>query len=914
MRKEVFIAVGIVLCVLLLSGLASAGIEIDKNASFIDKRYSAGDFVRGRVRISFSDIDGGASFNGNFDGGKKLIDLLKDIGYVAGVDFSCSPANCENGYTEGLDAGSGSVEFDLNQKKTYGFKLNGKNVLVSDFDFRIFGGAEASCNNQIYADFFDDGTIDFFNTNYDARTVCGEKNFGCFDEGGEFLQTGFGSSSQAYCEKITLPVAPAYRVGAKVEGSGGTSLELLIVDLEGNKACNGGTNRAEAVPLGDEINAVIPCGFTKETESLVCVKDSEGNGDYTLRAEKDAGDACGATVIGRDISFGDFDYEIYAEPLAYDKVGWLDAKNYSDPASEVNLPKEADNYIRDVYNRSCENNCYIPISFWRGDSTDLGLNQRVTLMTNNEQFLNYRAEGLFGLKAQKFFELFESGFKVSSNNFTNLDVEKMEFEVPREKGNKEFTLSLGEEEIFSEDIDIEVGFYFDISPRFGLIGKRTVFNVISDENITSSIWDFGEGGSTVNSANGQSTHLYDEAGTYFINAELTNDKGETSSRKVKIIIGETETSARVLLEEARARIDNLKKEIVAFQDWMKKAIEEDLDLITVEGKVILEGNKFESASADEDYIEIINSLLILEIPSSVFVKEIGEIPGSFGFVNIEPKILAEISGETITNSEEVKQGILSWMEENYDFDINFETFVKRTDLAEKIVLRKYVIELNKKQGSEDSFPFLVLNNARTNMVFRDSSNVKETPNGKAYVQIDSLGKPSTIDFFIASSSPPTPDGIGIYISPKLSELNVVDKQYGGIFRPEGEFLWARFLIATGLLLLVFLIIYVSLQIWYKKYYEKHLFKNPNHLYNLINFIYNSRRAGLEDKEIRENLKKQRWSGEQITYAFKKIDGVRTGMWEIPIFKFVENRKVKKEIEKRQGGPLDARFIKRPVVY
>ena len=35
------------------------------------------------------------------------------------------------------------------------------------------------------------------------------------------------------------------------------------------------------------------------------------------------------------------------------------------------------------------------------------------------------------------------------------------------------------------------------------------------------------------------------------------------------------------------------------------------------------------------------------------------------------------------------------------------------------------------------------------------------------------------------------------------------------------------------------------------------------------------------------------------------------MWEIPIFKSIENKKVKTELEKKQGGPIDARFIKRP---
>lgn len=69
---------------------------------------------------------------------------------------------------------------------------------------------------------------------------------------------------------------------------------------------------------------------------------------------------------------------------------------------------------------------------------------------------------------------------------------------------------------------------------------------------------------------------------------------------------------------------------------------------------------------------------------------------------------------------------------------------------------------------------------------------------------------------------------------------------------------------------------------------------------------------MSDREIKSKLSQSGWKGEQITYAFKKIDGKRTGMYEIPLFKFVENKRVRKEIEMRHPGQeIDTRFIKRP---
>ena len=114
-----------------------------------------------------------------------------------------------------------------------------------------------------------------------------------------------------------------------------------------------------------------------------------------------------------------------------------------------------------------------------------------------------------------------------------------------------------------------------------------------------------------------------------------------------------------------------------------------------------------------------------------------------------------------------------------------------------------------------------------------------------------------------------------------------------------------------ILIIFTLVVYISLQEWYKRHYEKYLFPNKDDLYNVINFIYNARASSLKDEEIRSKLLRLRWTGEQVTFAFRKIDGKRTGMYEIPIFKVFENMKVKEEIAKRQeGGILDARFIKR----
>ena len=102
-----------------------------------------------------------------------------------------------------------------------------------------------------------------------------------------------------------------------------------------------------------------------------------------------------------------------------------------------------------------------------------------------------------------------------------------------------------------------------------------------------------------------------------------------------------------------------------------------------------------------------------------------------------------------------------------------------------------------------------------------------------------------------------------------------------------------------------------MQEWYKRNYQKSLFAESNDLYNLITFIYNARRSGLDDNEIRAKLRQQKWSNEMIRFAFRKIDGKRVGMLEIPLFTRREHKETIKQISNRQGSPIDARFIKRP---
>jgi hypothetical protein len=232
------------------------------------------------------------------------------------------------------------------------------------------------------------------------------------------------------------------------------------------------------------------------------------------------------------------------------------------------------------------------------------------------------------------------------------------------------------------------------------------------------------------------------------------------------------------------------------------------------------------------------------------------------------------------------------MESNYGLNIDYKIITKHADNTDKTgdVIFTYVKINAVKQGTADYPVYLVINYPKDSMTF--AQNYSEKSVGSAtYIAIeDSKSIEFVVDDEIKVSD------LGVYVSPEINKLPGFE-DYGIVETP--GFNWGRFWLWLIILLVLAFIVYIALQEWYKKNYESSLFKNPNDLYNLINFIHNSRKGGLGDADVDKKLRGAGWKGEQITYAFKKIDGKRTGMWEIPIFKFFEQRKIKQEIAKRQ---------------
>ena len=78
---------------------------------------------------------------------------------------------------------------------------------------------------------------------------------------------------------------------------------------------------------------------------------------------------------------------------------------------------------------------------------------------------------------------------------------------------------------------MEIGFPFELVPRFAFIGRETSFTARSSVNVTSSVWNFDDGTPAVTVPGVNAKHLYGESGEYMVKVILNKAPVGTSPAK-----------------------------------------------------------------------------------------------------------------------------------------------------------------------------------------------------------------------------------------------------------------------------------------------------------------------------------------------------------------------------------------------
>ncbi len=870
MKKRILYSLFLLVSFLLIFNLVSADFDLENYS--IKQEYAPENNLEGWVNISFDNektdnlIKGSSEFNGEI----KLIDFLNENN----ADYSCNPNDCEANYE--LSNGDYSKSFSLNygEEKIYGFKITGSLEFIESLSFNINVNNPLNCLNPLEINILDDDSTEWYSDkvteNYDC--VYGE-GMGCFNPEEDLNEVRIGNTP--YCENITLRESEKFRLGAWVK-KGSTLwadelLEMKLYTSYGEKVAS--CYLPEPSSTGDEVYCDVNYSNKKTQNYYVCIKADETT-DYKLKTESE--NSCGFYGIPEPNEDTEFhDYYIFAKSASFDNIGEFvfNQTEYEDKGNSGNLVHIIENYIEDKYDSDCSEGCSVPIKFKSYADLDIEI---------SGLSLSYATSGGLQSPEGKIYNAEKESALINSD-FEKLYLSYSNISVPKEPDEYDLNLYVGNQKIL-DDIEIEVldvPVIKSISPNIVAAAVLTEFTVNIDKpqiiNIKSYKWYFGDNVSQETDSTSVK-HIYDSIGNYNLEIEIEDDTGFKSSKIFEVIVKSPENLINSTITKYKERINNLSVDISDYPDWYGEIIKGKIGIGNLNDKIKTLETKYGSASDDEDYINIMKNLTEMRVPYEIKKSSFGEMPyfTEKEIVNLE--YLKEFGAGNYNDTDSYKEAVAAWAENNLDLNLDFKYLFGFYDDGEENILNIYELDINKL--GEFSNLYLIINGQGIKF---DSENydLKEFDDAFGI----HLGDISTKKISFAVEDIKTED-LELYLSPEFNKLNIYDdiapcnfnsrceKDLGENYencrsdcKPWG---WVVFWIL--MILLAGLIVYILLQWWYKVRYESHLFEKRNDLFNILGFIENAGKQGLDIGMIKRKLKQSGWNREQINYALKKYKG------------------------------------------
>ncbi len=887
MKKRVIF--GGLLSMIFLISFVNASFNIGNISHEIITSYGSEELIRGWFNISLENEPANSQLTA-FDYNISIFDFLEQNN----ADFSCIPENCEKGYSV-IDSGESSKSIvKMNPFEwLLGVKLHGQVSGINNFKFDFLTTAQESCLIPLKIDIGDDEIFEWISENVTEEVCEFPSSGGCFNESEAQEETQLYENF--FCEEVSLPPFKSFKLGGVINGSGSANFEMTL-EVGGELVdCN------IPVIVGGEIGCDVELEEAlKETSNgEVCIRKISG-ADYTIKLEDNS--TCGYVKNTYGENIAEHDFEIFAKPKKYAKVNnFIFNQEFIDD-EEINLAEIIWDYIKNNYNNGdCSNDCIIPIRFYFGTMQESTISNLV---------LDYTSGGL--LESESNIYNIEESSVLLNSDFLKLDLEKAGFYAPSEFGTEQFILNLNDEEIFNEEIEVKaLPQIIDLVPKnIPALVSFPITLVLSDNftrNLTF-IWDFGDG-QTATSQTNTIEHSYSKIGSYDIEVTIKGISGELS-KIFTITTGAPEEYINETIFDYRNSVELIEKEINKLPEWIKKEIEKKIELDTLKTELNILEKKYEDAFEPDEYVAIMSQLLDLKIPTRFGISQ---SISSFDFFPNEEQFdlesLETMGAGTAEESRKVYAGAVNnWIRTNLKLLLESKTYsLFYEDIANPIFS---YIKINLEPIDSLNEFYFIINGNPEEIVFSQNLNQREIGEIATGITFTDLTKSQIIEFLYPGQI--DMQNIPIYLSPRFSKLEtgVVPgpcnnngiceegenyKNCRGDCKPIG---WTIFWLI--LLFFIAFVIYIALQEWYKRHYESKLFPNKSQLFNLVNFMSISLNQGIKRSEIYDKLREMGWNKEQLNYVWNKLHGKRTGMWEIPIFKWVEKKQVKREIEKRQS--------------
>lgn len=622
--------------------------------------------------------------------------------------------------------------------------------------------------------------------------------------------------------------------------------------------------------LGGEVSCTIKPNLTNSGDYYVCIT-GQANSNYTIRYEQE-NEKCGFY----DAYSGTYpiDYYIFAQSAKYAGMERITFDNsVFKPLNPVTLKAYLFNYVMNVYNGECEGGCAIPIKIIVGASQEVTIsNVELSYTTTIGKETTYEV-----------YDLTENPAKISSD-FLQLYLDDANLSVDKDYGEETIELTLGGEEILSEEIDIvKVTEIKAITPRVTTAATPTTFTATvsspGNKSIASYIWDFGDGDTEETTVNSVS-HTYSETGSYMLELIVEDADGLVSRKSFSVIAGNPKQLVNDTIKKYRRSINNLTSAISAYPSWYSEKLKEAIELDSLDDELKSLEAEFDIASEEGDYVNIAMGLMEMKVPKYIREREWGNFPLLLDVDSVNFAYLETLGAGTYDEEQEdeYKNALLRWYESNIEANADFFTVSAYYDNEIMPLLTYFKLKILAAYNNET---YLVIDED----AIINSPDATKVDSASA-IKFPSLGN-REVEFVILGEVEPL--NAVVYISPKFSNFNIVatgicnnnkacEKERGENWKNCKDCSsFGIVLLYLGILIIAAFIVYLIMQKWYTSRYESHLFKNKNDLFNLVNFINNASSRGVNSGEITKKLKKAGWSGEQISYAFKKVKGKRTGM-------------------------------------
>jgi hypothetical protein len=876
----------------------AADFSVGNASHSITTSYGAGDTILGWVNMSFDDESGDSELETNFGDSIKLKELLD----LNNINYDCVPEDCQSLYSGNNSAVIKSVSLDEDEKAIFGAKLNGNGVSVKTFSINLSSNSPASCTNQLKIDILDDGIIDIGNSKaiLTPGVFCGSQDYACFNPGNAVQQADLSGSR--YCQIISVGETPAIYAGAWIK-KGTTNVSRIFMELRnkdgsgitGSPSCD--LNLVAITTNGGEVACDIQYSIIKSGEYAICVGFSESS-DYKIAFNtQPPANACGFRSSGTPNAA----YHIFARERQYAAVGSF----VINESTSNNLILNINNYLNSKYKRDCPlEGCIVPISFEAEES------QQITL---SGLAFSYDTSGPSGISDNAIYEVFKSSPKITLPDFKKIDIGSANFKVPQNFGNFNLSLELDGERVFDKTAFSvkDVPRILALFPKATALTYPTKFIVavsVPQSNVTNATnnsivsydWDFGDNKKEITTTPFV-THTYNNTGNFSIKITIKDKIGVSSTSIFSVQVGSAKNITDATLNSETSKLNKLKSQVQSYPIWYSSEIDEKLDLANAESILKRLTTSYSTASAENEYIKILDELLDLNLPSSINVSSKAS---GIKFFPSEQNVNIDALGNeggfgSYDSAEEsaYKQSIIGWGVQNLDVSLDFTEYAANRDGELDPILSVYDMTFNKK-GFVSNDVYVIFNDLENLKFAADyDEKFRESYNFIILDKIE-LETPQKISF---STTTNNEIDVPVFYAPPLSYVSIGPTEIVSLCDDDGVCgddetwrtcgdckPWGAILLFLVIFLLISMIAYVILYIWYQKNYKKYLFKSEVQLYNLKAYIHKEKQKGVSNAELRERLRKAGWTGEQIDYALSRYEGKYTGLMKIEIVRnFIE---------------------------